>query len=218
MTRRFTAVVLVVFATLAAGRAAADPIYSTYSPFVPGPGAWAGALDAIGIVEDAYGAVLHTDRQVASSFVVSAPWTVSSYSLVVDIFNYEYGLNGRLSLWSGDLEPTALVEAPIDFVAPTIYPAPLTIASVAHPLLDPGVTYWLLVQAADGDGDRFSWGVSSLSTGHRLARADGGDWATAGTPSAFEIEGTSTPVPEPATMLLVGAGLIVLGRVRRRRA
>ncbi len=219
MKQRFAIVVLVAWASLAAVPTSADTIWSSYVPFTPGPDAWTGPLDAIGIVTGADGTVIVTDRQVASPFTVASSWTVDSYTPVLDVFSLEYGLNGRLSLWSGDTSPTTLVESGIAFAVPTstYYPQAVTIASVGRPVLEPGVTYWLMIQAA-GPADGFSWGIaaSPFATGQRLARADGGDWAPAGTQSAFAVDGTASAVPEPATLLIVGTGLIAAWGARRR--
>jgi hypothetical protein len=215
-----SAAIVALVACLAAGvrSAGADTIYASYSPYIPGSGAWTGALDAIGVVKNAAGETLHTDRQIASQFVVGSAATVTSYTLILDIFNYTYGLNGLVSLWSGTSEPTTLVEGAIPFVVSTVYPSPATIGSVARPMLEPGITYWLMVQAANGEVDHFSWGVSPTVTGQRLTRDRGEAWHWAGTQSAFQIEGTIAPVPEPATLLLFCTGVVVLVReVRHRR-
>jgi len=97
--------------------------------------------------------------------------------------------------------------------------------SALNPVLTAGTSYWLVAAALDSTtivewdfnstGDTASGGNAAFNTSGSLT----GPWLSAAlTRSAFEIDGTPiAPVPEPATLLLFGSGLIALGARDRRR-
>jgi hypothetical protein len=80
--------------------------------------------------------------------------------------------------------------------------------------LDPG-TYWLSIfndTSADLDDDWY-WSKSAL-TGNSMWSTNGGaSWTIAGSEQAFNL----TPIPEPATMLLLGSGLVGLAGLSRKK-
>jgi hypothetical protein len=103
----------------------------------------------------------------------------------------------------------------------------VTADSVAHPSLDAGTTYWLVLQPHEPSSVTSYWANSSPGVpGTNAYRHDpNGSW-TNGTSSfgdldAFEILGTPTAAPEPASLTLLTAGalgLVGYGWRRRRRA
>jgi len=98
-------------------------------------------------------------------------------------------------------------------ISPTTYAydAELTSAFTATA----GTAYWIsILNGSSGD-----WGwFSSNQTGLLAMRpTDNDTWA--GLPKgdlSFELDGTTTEVPEPTTMLLLGLGLIGLAGARRK--
>jgi hypothetical protein len=100
---------------------------------------------------------------------------------------------------------------------------PLSI-SASGPTLTAGSTYWVTVGA--DSSDYVAWNLNS--TGDPSATALSGDggatWADGAlngeTPGALEVDGltgTTTAVPEPASLLLLGTGLICVRRWREQR-
>lgn len=94
-------------------------------------------------------------------------------------------------------------------------------ADIPYLLLGPG-TYWVSVLENDSDtpmvgATQWLW-ADSTTRGYRAFRdSDGASWSTSlDINHAFTLDGTTAPVPEPATMLLLGSGLFWLGGFGRR--
>jgi hypothetical protein len=145
---------------------------------------------------------------------VAFPFSFDQGSLVVNVFASEGGMPGQL------LERFERTEPHRD-------PSLLTFESSAAPLLRQGETYF--VEAATiGEGD----GLWFLSLGEPPGRQP--DVFRFGldepfrlgvrdfTSAAFRVSADPAPIPEPATLLLAGAGLLEAGRrareARRRSA
>ncbi|MGD0013438.1 MAG: PEP-CTERM sorting domain-containing protein, partial [Bryobacteraceae bacterium] len=95
----------------------------------------------------------------------------------------------------------------------------ITIPGLTGPSLTAGQTYFMLIFA-----DSTSWDAWNLNTqgvnGLVLYSSNGGTtWISNGTQTlgAFDILGGGATIPEPATMLLLGTGLLcVLAHARKR--
>jgi PEP-CTERM motif len=94
----------------------------------------------------------------------------------------------------------------------------------AHPLLQQGTPYWLILEPSDPTGFAavgWNYSLPQVNTGHMFAQGTpGGSWSDEGTPlAAFEVLGgtAAATVPEPSSLALLGLGAAVLAGWRRRQ-
>lgn len=96
---------------------------------------------------------------------------------------------------------------------------PLTANSLLNPLLEVGEQYWLIA-SVPGPNTWAAWNYNSTGdVGLRAYRSDLGTWGVDEvTTNAFRVTGTSVPVSEPASIFLLGSGLIGLAVFSRKRS
>ncbi|MBL8220077.1 MAG: hypothetical protein JNL62_12655 [Bryobacterales bacterium] len=205
---------LAVILFLAAG-CSLTPAATLYSTFGPG--------DTYSSLQDTVGDG-HTFHQTwgamwADPFTVSGAAHVTAYRVAVR--GGTSNASFVLSLWSGSVSPTTLVEGNVTSPVLGGTQQILTLGSPSSPALDPGTTYWLVMDATDPVADTLYWYRNDLPGLFRKRALTGGPWGTGFMGSdVFEIQGRSTPLvdsPEPGTALLFAAALagIAMGRTRR---
>jgi len=91
-------------------------------------------------------------------------------------------------------------------------------ASFAGVGLSAGVSYWFSVQNT-GNQDTFRWTEATSGLDSALSRG-GGPWETwteeARTPVNFGLHDDAAAAPEPATLALLGLGLLAAAAIRRK--
>jgi len=190
----------------------ADTIFSTF-----GPGDTYDATQGAGIFGPP-----NPVQNIAASFTPSSDYFFDSADLPLLMYPFTAGAytSNMFYVWlmsdSGGL-PNSIIESfsgSIPFDSAGIY----TFSSASHPLLASGTTYWLAVSPNGPVG--MAWlannqGFTNYAVGHLGPPFGIGDY---GYPTpAFRVEGTTAPVPEPSTMLLLGSGLIGLVGYGKRR-
>jgi len=208
----FTIVIAAVLALASAGAARADQIiFSNFGPgmtFDTATGALISGSNVLG------------GRVVAQAFTPSADFTFSNAQLAMGILSGPNILQVVLMRSSGGFPGTILETVTLtNAVAPFTSAGIVLANSTLHPMLNSGTQYWLVAFAPDANTS-MGW-MQSLNDFSSLFRANSfhsltGPWPEVGLRGfAFQLEGT--PVPEPATMLLLGPALAVIALRGRRR-
>jgi hypothetical protein len=93
---------------------------------------------------------------------------------------------------------------------------PVVVNSLLGPLLLAGSQYWL-IESPSASGNGVNWGTAFIAPNpaQRAAKNGTGPWTVSAIdnfsdPGAFSISGTVASAPEPSSLTLVGAGLMLL--------
>ena len=155
----------------------------------------------------------------AHAFTPSETFSFTRAQLAMTLIDGPNHFQVLLMTSSGGL-PGIIIETITLTDAVPIFPSGIVVANSAlHPVLTSGTQYWLVAFAPDPN----TFGIWNLSLNDfstpqaRGFTSPTGPWVVANNVprSAFQINGE--PVPEPSTMLLLGAGLAMLGTAVRKR-
>ncbi len=209
MKKRVFFLAFLLLALLSTGVAQAD-IFSNFGPgdtFVTGVGVPVGVFGMTNLNEPAMGFTPSATAQLGSiDFVTSLISGTNEVRL--SLVNDDQGvpLGSTLESWTFTNEMGAFGAATIPI---------LTADSIFHPTLTAGTPYWLVASAPVSDTSAI-WNFNSISeSGPRSFSTDGGSTWSASADNIQTVFRVNS-IPEPSTLLLLGAGLAGVGLMRRR--
>jgi hypothetical protein len=196
-----------------AGSARADHLYNTF-----GPGDSFNSSSAVSIEGNSFLTIYSAN---AMEFSPSETATLDVVRFAMSAV-YPGPFEAVLAADNGGQPGTTLEDlGSVSVTGPaTIY----SLSSGLHPLLTAGTEYWLILQPTNPNSQTLAfWHMSSpLVTAPAAATNDPahGSWRAYSGQTAFDIEGTATATPEPASLTLLGVSAVCLlgyGWRQRRR-
>lgn len=200
---------LLALSFLGSGMLFADTVYSTFDP---GQSFLNGSVWTIGGIPP---------EQIAGSFVPSEDFTLDT----IDFAAVSLALTDsrvEVTLAAGPSAPGASIES---FTVSGISPiaAVYSVNSIAHPILDANVKYWIVLAPVDQSDPMVGWDQNDQGFVGVSALLDGGAWMDKGTEvltPAFDVLGSPVvpTVPEPSSwsFVILPIALQFAALVRRR--
>ncbi len=198
--------------------AQAEVIYSSFGSEPPG---YSLSGYGVGWGPCGLGGMSNCQSDLAAGFTSADNYTLDSISFAAEyLWGEPNSLNSlNVYLASGATQPDVILESFL-FTGLSSDPMIYSADSLTHPGLSAGTKYWFVFSPAYQTTIAWIEGNDYIPPDHLISSGD--SWQPqAGFlgQMAFSVEGTPTaaPVPEPATMLLLGSGLIGLAGYGRKK-
>jgi len=207
------ALCVIVFSAVAMSAANADTLYGNLSAPVGGSD-----LISSAVPFNSFSNGATADSLTGLTLLLSASDPSDGGSLGVNLYADSSETPGSLITTLGTIDDSELSGSLTDF----------TVSLTDNPLLASDTRYWIGLAANSSSA---TWGWATDASGTNVSNELHADFGSVFCNSSFagcsqpvsaepyimEVDaGSSSPIPEPASVALVGAGLFSLGLVRRR--